>query len=274
MTTLIESKAKAFGSSKGLVVSMALHGGLVALALYGTSKVVLPPREKVEEHKVLYVATPPPPPKEVYVAPKPLPKVKAPPQAKAAPRLVVPQQRPRPAAPQPKVAATPALVAPTSVSATIPDIDLKAVATISDVVAPPVAEPVAASGPPSGGSTVRGKSDGDVGGGLNSGGNSGKAFDESQVDRTVEVRRAVVPRFPESLRSVNVTGNVTVRYIVSADGKVEPGSIEVISTPHKLFADAVRTALLNTRYRPAEAGGKPVRQLVEQSFQFKLSEGD
>lgn len=273
LTTLIESKAKAFGSSKGMAVSMALHGGLVALALYGTSKVVIPPREKIEEHHVLYVATPPPPPKEVYVAPKPLPKVKAPPQAKAAPRLVVPQ-RPRPAAPQPKVAATPALVAPTSVSTTIPDIDLKAVATISDVVAPPVAEPVAAAGPPSGGSTVRGSSDGDVGSGLNSGGSSGKAFNESQVDRAVEVRRVVTPRFPESLRSVNVAGNVTVRYIVSADGKVEPGSIEVLSTPHKLFADAVRTALLNTRYRPAEAGGKPVRQLVEQSFQFKLNQAD
>lgn len=271
LTTLIESKAKAFGSSKGLALSMALHGGLVALALYGTSKLVIPPREKVEEHHVLYVATPPPP-KEVFVSPKPLPKVKAPPQPKkAAPRLVAAPQRPRPAAPQPRVAATPALVAPTSVATSIPDIDLKAVATISDVVAPPVAEPVRA-GPP-GGTAVRNTSDGDVAGGLGSG-NSGKAFDESQVDRAVEVRRAVAPRFPESLRSVNVTGNVTVRYIVSADGKVEPGSIEIISTPHKLFADAVRTALLNTRYRPAEAGGKPVRQLVEQSFQFKLNQAD
>ena len=55
-----------------------------------------------------------------------------------------------------------------------------------------------------------------------------------------------------------------------ADGQVEPGSIEVISTPHKLFADAVRTSLLNSRYRPVEAGGHAVRQLVEQSFIFRL----
>lgn len=275
MTTLLESKAKPFGSSKGLVLSMALHGGLVALALYGTSKVVLPPREKIEEHHVLYVATPPPPPKEVFVAPAPLPKVKAPPRVKAAPRQVVLPQRPRVAAPQPKVASTPALVAPTKVAMSIPDVNLNAPPTISDVVAPPVAEPVKASGPPGGG-TVRGTADGDVArgsGGLGSG-SSGKAFDENQVDRTVEIRRAVPPRFPESLRSVNVTGNVTVRFIVSAEGKVEPGSIEIISTPHKLFADAVRTSLLNTRYRPAEAGGKAVRQLVEQSFQFKLNEAN
>ena len=34
--------------------------------------------------------------------------------------------------------------------------------------------------------------------------------------------------------------------------------------------DAVRTALANTRYRPAEAGGRSVRQLVEQNFTFRL----
>ncbi len=58
---------------------------------------------------------------------------------------------------------------------------------------------------------------------------------------------------------------------MSAECKVEPRSIEILSTPHKLFADAGRTALLNTRYRPAEAGGRPVRQRVEQSFWFKLN---
>ncbi len=159
MTTLIESKAKAFGSSKGLALSMCLHGGLGALALYGTSKVVIPPREKIEEHHVLYVAAPPVPPKEIFVAPEPRP-------------VVVPQ-RPRVAAPQPKVPATPAIVAPTSIATTIPDIDLKAVPTISDVVAPAAAEPVRA-GPP-GGTAVRNTSDGDVAGGLGSG-TSGKAL--------------------------------------------------------------------------------------------------
>jgi outer membrane biosynthesis protein TonB len=61
-----------------------------------------------------------------------------------------------------------------------------------------------------------------------------------------------------------------MRFIVGADGRVEPGSIDVISTPHKLFAEAVRKSLLESRYRPAEAGGHPVRQVVEQSFSFKI----
>ena len=48
----------------------------------------------------------------------------------------------------------------------------------------------------------------------------------------------------------------------------------MISTPHKLFAEAVKTALLGTRYRPAEAAGHAVRQLVEQTFAFQLQKGD
>jgi TonB family protein len=106
--------------------------------------------------------------------------------------------------------------------------------------------------------------------GLGSG-SAGKAFDENQVDKAVEVSRKVDPRYPDALKSVGVQGNVVMRFIVGTDGRVEPGSIQAVSSPHKLFSDAVRSALLNTRYRPAEAGGQKVRQLVEQVFTFKLT---
>jgi TonB family protein len=154
----------------------------------------------------------------------------------------------------------------------LPPIDFKAPPRV-DVeirVAPPELPKAASQS-----GLVRGSSDGDVAersggrGGLGSG-SSGRAYSESQVDRAVQVTRAAIPRYPDALKSVNIQGEVMVRYIVDARGRVEPGSIEVISATHKLFADAVRTALLNSRFRPAEAGGQPVRQLVEQPFIFKL----
>jgi protein TonB len=260
---------------------MVLHGALIAAAVMGTAKVVLPPREKVEEHPILYVASPPP--KPIEAPPAPLPEVKTPPKAKAqekvfkappkaaAPKRVqAPQPRPEP---QPKTPATPALVAPTKIAVSLPAVDLKAAPTIGDVVAPPAPEPVIkASGISREGSV---KSDGDDGGsggskgGLNSG-NSGRAYEENQVERAVQVTRAAQPHYPDALKSVGVEGVVSMRFIVGADGRVEPGSISVIDSPNKLFSDAVRTALLNTRYRPAEAGGRSVRQLVEQSFTFRL----
>jgi protein TonB len=252
-----------------------LHGLLIAGAVVGTAKVVLPPREKVEEHPILYVASPPPPP--VHIAPEPLPAVKTPPKAKALAKAPPEPKRiqtpPRPAQPQPKVP-TLTLVAPTKVPVTLAAVDLKATPTIGDVVAPSAPEPIGASGIPREGS-VKSSDDGDVeGGGRRKGGlgsgDAGKAYDENQVERAVQVTRAAAPRYPDALKSVGVEGTVTMRFIVGADGRVEPGSIEVIATPHKLFGDAVRTALLNTRYRPAEAGGHSVRQLVEQTFTFKL----
>jgi protein TonB len=277
MTTLLESKARPYGSTKGMAISVVLHTALIATAIFATTAVVLPPREKVEEHPILYVASPPPPP--IQAAPEPLPKVSQPPKAKAlfkAPPALKRVAAPRPQ-PQPQVPAPPALVAPTRVALSLPAVDLKAAPTISDVVAPAAPDVVRGSGIPSGGSVKRGSDDGDdAGGGGGKGGlgsgSAGKAYDENQVDRAVQVTRASVPRYPDALKSVGVQGVVSMRFIVGADGRVEPGSIEVISTPHKLFSEAVRAALLNTRYRPAEAGGHSVRQLVEQAFTFKLEQ--
>ncbi|MDB4885730.1 MAG: TonB family protein [Gemmatimonadetes bacterium] len=276
MTTLLESKAKPFGSSKGALISLAIHGVVIAAAVFTTAQVVLPPREKVEEHPILYVATPPPKP----IEPPPAPLPKAPPAPakakevfKAPPQKRAPQpERPRPVPQvQPKGPTTPALVAPSKVALNIPAIDVKAPPTVSDVVAPPVADVVKSSGISSGGSVKRDEGSGSgSGGGLGSG-SAGKAYDENQVDRPVAMTRPLEPRYPDALKSVGVQGTVLMHFIVSADGRVEPGSIEVVSSPHKLFSDAVRQALLSARFRPAEAGGTKVRQLVEQSFTFRIS---
>jgi protein TonB len=272
MATLLESGAKPYGSSKGVAISVLLHGALITAAVMGTAKVVLPPREKVEEHPVLYVA--PPPPKPVQMA-EPLPKTEAPPKAKAPAKVFHAPPPPRVQAPRPQPVAAreptaPTISAPTKVSVALPAVDLKVATTIGDVVAPPAPDVIGKGGGISREGSV--KSDGEDGGGgkggLGSG--SGRAYDENQVERAVQVTRKAEPRYPESLKSVGVEGVVQMHFIVGADGRVEPGSIEVLSTPHKLFADAVRTALLNTRYRPAEAGGHAVRQLVEQSFTFRL----
>ena len=264
LTNLLESKAKPFGSSKGTMVSMVVHGLIVTAIVLATAKSVLPPREKIEEHAVLYVAAPEPPP--VHVAPEPLPKVKAAPKV-APPKQAPPRTQLVHVAPTPKPMPT---LAPPKVVVAVGEVDLKAPPVV-EIAAPRVTEPANALG--SGLSSGKKSSDDEAGGsgkgGLGSG-SSGKAYNENQVDKTVEISRNASPRYPEALRSVGVQGVVTLRFIVSADGKVEPGSIEVVDSPNKLFTDAVKTALFNTRYRPAEAGGEKVRQLVEQAFTFKL----
>lgn len=267
MTTLLESGARPYGSAKGVALSMALHGGLIAAAIIGTAAVALPSHEKVEEHPIVYVAPPPPAAEPVHVAPAP-PAAKAPRTKTVAVKRAEPP-RPRVAQPQPKAAPAPTIAAPTKIAVSIPAPDVKA-PVIGDIVAAPAPDRIDAGGASH--RTVSesaGEVDGSSGRGLNSG-SSAKAYSENEVERTVEVVRAPEPRYPDALRSSNVEGAVVMHFIVSADGRVEPGSIAVVSSPNKAFSDAVRTALLSARYRPAQAGGHAVRQLVEQSFSFRL----
>jgi protein TonB len=47
----------------------------------------------------------------------------------------------------------------------------------------------------------------------------------------------------------------------------------VLKSSHELFTQAVKNALPNMRFYPAEVGGKKVKQLVQQPFTFSLSKG-
>jgi hypothetical protein len=51
---------------------------------------------------------------------------------------------------------------------------------------------------------------------------------------------------------------------------VDPASIIIVRATHALFGDAVRRWLPQSRYRPAEAGGRVVAQLVQQPFGFSI----
>ena len=258
---------------------MTLHGALIAGAVVASGRAMLPERESLEEHSILYVAPPPP---KVHVAPDPLPEVKKPPAQKAPARAPTPPRMrvPTPPAPRPQAQPQPApipsapLVAPVNVPVSIPKVDLNALpTTTADIPLPEPSRVVAGSDGVTGKS--KSTSDGDVDGGSTKKGGLGsgasnKAYTENQVEEAVVPTRQPSPRYPESLRSVNVTGTVTVQFVVDQRGRVEPGSIKILDTPHKLFSDAVRTALLEARFRPARVGGNPVRQLVEQPFVFKL----
>jgi protein TonB len=45
---------------------------------------------------------------------------------------------------------------------------------------------------------------------------------------------------------------------------------KVLKTTHELFASAVRNALPNMKFLPAEVGGRKVKQLVQQPFVFAI----
>lgn len=100
----------------------------------------------------------------------------------------------------------------------------------------------------------------------------GEVHTARSVDRPVlPDARNPQPEYPALLRASGLEGEVLVRFIVDAAGRVEAASIEIASASHLLFGDAVRRWLLLTRYRPAEVSGTPVRQRVEQRVEFQLA---
>jgi protein TonB len=95
---------------------------------------------------------------------------------------------------------------------------------------------------------------------------------ESQVEQAViAIPGTATPRYPAMLQSAGLEGDVRAQFVVDTLGRVEPGSFRALESTHDLFAAAVREALGRARFKPAEAGGHKVRQLVEQTFTFRIT---
>jgi TonB family protein len=79
------------------------------------------------------------------------------------------------------------------------------------------------------------------------------------------------PRYPSMLQSAGLEGDVRTQFVVDTLGRVEQGSVHVLESTHDMFTTSVRDALARARFRPAEVGGRTVRQLVEQTFTFRIT---
>jgi len=118
--------------------------------------------------------------------------------------------------------------------------------------------PITATGPKSGG--ARGATPADT------------PFRADQVEKQVAVvPGSTAPRYPESLRSSGVEGQVIAEFVVDEQGRTEGGSVRFVRSDNQLFEDAVRVALRRMRFIPAEVGGRKVKQLVQMPFVFTLS---
>src|SRR5262249_28388772 len=98
---------------------------------------------------------------------------------------------------------------------------------------------------------------------------SASVFTLLEVDEMVErVEGSAAPIYPEDLAARGTEGRVHTTYVVDATGRVDTTTIQVLQSDNPRFTESVRTALGEMRFRPAKKGGKAVRQLVEQRFNF------
>lgn len=94
-------------------------------------------------------------------------------------------------------------------------------------------------------------------------------YTANAVDRVAELRNrgdvATTMRrlYPSHLRDAGVGGRVVAQFVVTADGRVESGSIRIISAAHPQLGEQTRRAVADFRFRPAQKGNRNVRQLVQ-----------
>lgn len=92
----------------------------------------------------------------------------------------------------------------------------------------------------------------------------------TRVDVPAEVVGYTRPVFPDILGNQNISGNVSVSWIVGRNGMVEPGSIHPSGFAPAEFLMAVRDAVQHWRFTPALVAGQPVRTRLSNTFHFRI----
>ncbi|HET7614542.1 MAG TPA: energy transducer TonB [Gemmatimonadaceae bacterium] len=215
----------------GTVFSIVLHTVLIGGAVYATAKAGVKD-EKAKAEKIQFVEIKKEPPKVPDKPPPPKEVVVTPPPPKG----------------------FQVLRAPVKIDIKIPEIDLsKAVTNEADF---------------SGKGVKGGTGSGVVGG---TGPVTNQTYFEFQVEKPAEmIQDGTKPRYPSVLESSGIAGEVQAQFVVKSDGKADMDTFKVLKSSNELFTQSIRNYLPRAHFSPAQIGGKPVNQLVQQSFQFAV----
>ena len=215
----------------GTMFSIVLHTVLIGGAVYATAKAGTKD-EKAKAEKIQFVEMKKEPPKEVPKEPPP-------------PKEVVVKP------PPPK--GFQVLRAPVKIDIKIPEIDLsKAVTNEADFS----------------GKGVKGGTGSGVVGGI---ANTNQTYFEFQVEKPAEmIQDGTKPKYPSVLETSGIAGEVQAQFVVKSDGRADMDTFKVLKASNDLFTQSIKNYLPRARFSPAMIGGKPVNQLVQQSFQFAV----
>lgn len=94
-------------------------------------------------------------------------------------------------------------------------------------------------------------------------------FEVEKQARGIPGNRA--PHYPDRMRNAGIEGEVLMQFVVDTLGVPEMNTVKVLRSTYPDFTIAVRGALPQLRFYPAEIAGRPVRQLVQMPFVFCLN---
>ncbi|MDY6972186.1 MAG: energy transducer TonB [Thermodesulfobacteriota bacterium] len=96
-----------------------------------------------------------------------------------------------------------------------------------------------------------------------------KIWNELDVDQKPVALFRMRPSYPLKAKKNNTTGRVEFRFLVDRDGRVK--EVEILdSTPHGLFDQATREAVMKWRFQPAKVKGAAVACWAESAIDYEL----
>ena len=234
---LIESQAKKQKRAGGSFMSIVVHTAVVAALIAVTKGAgAVMEEEKVEKVEFVEVKKDEPKPPEPEKAPPPPDAVAAPPPPKG----------------------FQVLSAPIEIPNVIPEIDLsKKVTDEADFSGKGVAGGIAKGVEGGKGPVIQ---------------NADQPYFDFQVEKPVVMAPGSQgPAYPDMLRTAGIEGTALAQFVVDTTGRAEMNTFKALKSDNDLFTNAVKNALQRMRFLPAEVGGRKVKQLVQQPFQFSLN---
>jgi len=105
--------------------------------------------------------------------------------------------------------------------------------------------------------------------------NPDQPYFEFQVEKQVQsAPDSPHPTYPAALKAAKIEGEVLAQYVVNTDGRADVSTFKVLKSTRPEFVDAVKEALPQMRFIPAEIGGHKVKQMVQQPYTFAISRSE
>jgi TonB family protein len=79
------------------------------------------------------------------------------------------------------------------------------------------------------------------------------------------------PHYPTAARDRHVEGKVLLQFVVDADGRGIPESVQIKEATATEFVEAVLAAFPNLRFYPLDVRGCHLASLAQMPFEFHLS---
>ncbi len=96
----------------------------------------------------------------------------------------------------------------------------------------------------------------------------GEVDDTPSLTNGTDFQRAVARSYPAALAGTRTDGRASVQFVVLANGRVDPGSVSVLSASNPAFRNPASRVITQARFAPAKVGGTAVKAQVRMSIQW------